>query len=447
MNSIRRFFTLALMVPISCWGADYYVRDGGSCASGCTSWSNAAGQISTALNIASRGDTIWVGDGNYGSIRLDKAQSGNAVITIKKATGASHGTNTGWSSNDGDGQAVILGDILAISDFWVVDGQTRNESDWANTASYGFRVTGSVYANTISYGKGSSNMTFRYIDIGGAPSSSYSSSIPDSGFYFGGFGSVLSNWTISYCHVHNVKLPFQLAGAANVTIEYSRLGPSWNKETIRGQIRAANIIIRHNYMKDGCQGLPDDPTAGACTAQIAMWDGGSGAFDGSQIYGNVIWTTKNTFNSDGCIMIGGDGGSTAAGASANNVLVYNNTFVGMQSGTCNIRFPGSHSGDIAQNNIWFGLATSVSSGCSANTCTNNLRISSPNPFINSSNGDFRLNAPLPGVSLSSPYNSDLTGAIRGADGTWDMGAYEYTSGAQPIAPAPPTVVTTSVSQP
>ena len=327
-----------------------------------------------------------------------------------------------------------------VSNYWVVDGQTRNESDWSDTPAYGFRIAGSVAAHTINYGVGSSNVTFRYVDVGGPPSSTFSSSIPDHGFYLGGFGSVLSNWTISRSHIHNVKLPFQIAGASNIIIEYSKLGPNWNKETIRGQIRASDIIIRHNIMKDGCQGLPGDPTAGGCTAQIAMWDGPTGAFDGSEIYGNVISTTKSTFHSDGCIFIGGDGGSTAAGAAANNVVVYNNTLVGIQSGTCNIRFPGSHSGDIARNNLWYGLGAGVSSGCTANTCTNNSNMTSSNPFVNLTAGIFNLiGATVAGTSLPSPYNTDMTGAIRGADGAWDLGAYEFSSGSTPSTPpSPPT---------
>lgn len=433
-----------VFVPCSCLAADHYVRDGGTCTSSCNSWTNASSQITTALANAVRGDTIWVGDGSYAAITLNKAASGTTPITIKKATVASHGTSTGWSNTFADGQATISR-ITMVSNYWVVDGQTRNESDWSNTSAYGFRITGSVAAHTINNGAGSSNVTFRYVDVGGPPGSTFSASIPDHGFYFGGFGSVLSNWTISRSHIHNVKLPFQIAGASNITIEYSKLGPNWNKETIRGQIRASNIIIRHNIMKDGCQGLPSDPTAGACTAQIAMWDGPAGAFDGSQIYGNVIATTKSTFHSDGCIFIGGDGGATAAGASANNVVVYNNTLVGIQSGTCNIRFPGAHSGDIAQNNLWYGLGAGVSSGCTANTCANNLKMTS-NPFVNLANGLFQLiGATVAGASLPSPYNTDMNGVVRGADGVWDLGAYEFSSGSKPstpppvkTAPAPPT---------
>ena len=35
-----------------------------------------------------------------------------------------------------------------------------------------------------------------------------------------------------------------------MTIEYSWLGPNWNKETIRGQIHASNIVIRYNVLKE-----------------------------------------------------------------------------------------------------------------------------------------------------------------------------------------------------
>ena len=143
-------------------------------------------------------------------------------------------------------------------------------------------------------------------------------------------------------------------------------------------------------------------------------------------------------------MIGGDGGATAAGASANNVVVYNNTIVGIQSGTCNIRFPGSHTGDVAQNNIWYGLGPGVSYGCSANTCSHNVNITSGDPFVSLATGDFRLRgATSAGVSLAAPYNVDMTGKVRGTDGVWDLGAYEY-SASTVDAPGPPTGLTATV---
>ena len=57
------------------------------------------------------------------------------------------------------------------------------------------------------------------------------------------------------------------------------------------------------------------------------------------------------------------------------------------------------------------------------------------PFINSVNADFRsrndsqlINA---GTSLNVLYSIDMCGNIRGADGSWDIGAIEYTIDNQP----------------
>lgn len=384
-------------------------------------WANALAEIPAAPE---RGAVYLVADGDYPSLVLDAAEAGAAWITIRKATDLDHGTDDGWEPSYGDGQASFA-DITMVSDFWEIDGKRRDSSDWTNIGAYGFRV-GSVMAHTINFGRASNDVVFHRVDVGGPPGDSFDPGLPGSGFYFGGFDQVVSRWTISECHVHNVYLPFQLAGASEVTIERSWLGPSWSKETIRGQGHASKIVIRHNVMKDGCQGTPGDPTAGGCTAQIAMWDGDTpGDFDGSEVYGNVIWMTRQTTHTDGCILIGGDDGVSAAGVAANDVRVYNNTLVGIQNGTCAIRMPGSHSGDEVVNNLWFGLGASVGTGCAADTCEHN-ELSDTSPFVNAAAGDFRLSGPTaPGAPLPAPYDVDIVGTTRGADGGWDLGAYEY----------------------
>ena len=48
------------------------------------------------------------------------------------------------------------------------------------------------------------------------------------------------------------------------------------------------------------------------------------------------------------------------------------------------------------------------------------------PFIDSTAYDFHLNAATDaGLSLTAPYNTDMSGSTRGGDGNWDRGAYEY----------------------
>jgi hypothetical protein len=41
-------------------------------------------------------------------------------------------------------------------------------------------------------------------------------------------------------------------------------------------------------------------------------------------------------------------------------------------------------------------------------------------------GNFRLKAPTEaGANLGAPYDQDMFGVRRGADGTWDRGAFEF----------------------
>jgi hypothetical protein len=54
--------------------------------------------------------------------------------------------------------------------------------------------------------------------------------------------------------------------------------------------------------------------------------------------------------------------------------------------------------------------------------------------VNYAGANFRLaSATLAGLTLPSPFNTDLDGNTRGADGVWDRGAYEYTTNS--VSPA------------
>ena len=63
-------------------------------------------------------------------------------------------------------------------------------------------------------------------------------------------------------------------------------------------------------------------------------------------------------------------------------------------------------------------------------------------FINYTGDNFQLAMPTNSgkIDIGAPYNIDMNGNIRGADGTWDMGAYEYNSGVSgdDDKPDPPT---------
>ena len=127
------------------------------------------------------------------------------------------------------------------------------------------------------------------------------------------------------------------------------------------------------------------------------------------------------------------------------MLVYNDTIVtNSQSGNQTIRFPGSHSGDIARNNIWY-MTNGANTGCSANVCDNNSVFTSSHPFVDP-NGNFQLRSALAGALLSVPYDIDMRGVQRGADGTFDRGAFEFGGEVSGTAPAPPTNVRITSTQ-
>jgi hypothetical protein len=71
----------------------------------------------------------------------------------------------------------------------------------------------------------------------------------------------------------------------------------------------------------------------------------------------------------------------------------------------------------------------------------NGQLFTSSPFTSYSTGNLMLRAATStGKTLQSPYNVDMLGNIRGADGVWDRGAFEYQSGIVP-PPATPTAPT------
>lgn len=162
-----------------------------------------------------------------------------------------------------------------------------------------------------------------------------------------------------------------------------------------------------------------------------------------------------------------------------NILVYGNTFVARSATeACKIQYiKGSTTTTVENNLIYCPALTLVLSAPThdyntAFTLSNN-NAAAPNthdfyycwpsgfPCVNSGNyiayhfadpfandADSAMNFQLAsetvdphlndGVTLSTPYNLDLLGATRGADGTWERGAYEFNTGAPPAKPNPPT---------
>ena len=416
---------LTALVPFSLVAQSaFYVRQGAAGTNNGSDWNNAYTALPASLV---RGATYYLADGTYPGYTFDDPESGTATITIKKALGTDHGTSVGWQSSYGDGQAVFNGGLNFARDYYIIDGQTRNETAWNDHASYGISAQQLLSAPGF-FPPGGDHITIKHVSAGGVYSESYSPGMQEA-VYLVGYSTPVHHITISRCFLHNsVKTICQLAGATDITIEYCWFGPGWGKEAIRGQVIAERVVVRHNVFRNSSQLDPEDPSSG-CTAEIGVW---SGNHDDWEVYGNLIYNTYEIWHSDAVILIGGNGVQWP-GPGANNVKVYNNTIAGVRSGQARIQLNGLN--NRAFNNLFYD--NSQSSGVSATSVGNNL-IATSNPFQNYSGQDFRLTSSSPARNQGSdqgvPYNIDRFGSVRGADGGWDIGAYEYAAGATDTTP-------------
>ena len=136
----------------------YYVRAGASGSNNGSDWNNAYTSLPSSMN---RGATYYIADGSYSNNTFNTSASGTTLITVRKATQADHGTNTGWSSGYGDGQAIFSGSLQFTSPYWLFDGQSWAGFKLNCTSTPGSADSGgSVYISA-------NNVTIKYLHLYG----------------------------------------------------------------------------------------------------------------------------------------------------------------------------------------------------------------------------------------------------------------------------------------
>jgi hypothetical protein len=463
-------------VPAS--AANLYVRDGGTGTS-CSDWANACDQV-PAMTSITRGDTVYVADGLYAATTFSKPASGSTLITIKKATIADHGTSTGWQDSYGDGQAVWSGGTIFTTDYWLFTGVSRT----GFRTGYGFKcendngshapVNGTACLRTAD-ATNINHVSIQYVEVDG--SHDRTGTYTDDGIKFDYSGSAHSTFnSVGFSWVHDVGEMFiQTRGQTNLTIEQTWM--------INNQSTAAHhaegiglkengvcdVTIRWNYIEN-VEG----------TASIADPSGGDHySYCNWAIYGNVFFYNSGEASSG--LTGAGDGlVSNINGTSFTGFFYFvNNTIVSVDrnpgAGTPIVNwsshgFPNSYATVVVANNLYYDNAGHTAGGPSSVLQNNasgpvsvssltydyNAYFSNPNetdagahiqstsgsPFVDvqystAGHTDFRLaRATAAGLALSSPYNVDMNGTVRGADGSWDRGAFEFSGQSVPAPPAP-----------
>jgi len=154
----------------------------------------------------------------------------------------------------------------------------------------------------------------------------------------------------------------------------------------------------------------------------------------SLFYNNVVYNNTDS----GSTKSGGikDNGS---GAGIINNIFYNNGIGGDDHGSI-WAISGEDAGNPSYNYIY---PTTCGTACKTgtNVVTTCLTTGNCPGFVNIATRDFHLLASSPGINkgttLGSLFTLDLDARVRGANGAWDLGAYEY-GGTVTTAPAPPS---------
>jgi hypothetical protein len=425
--------TTDLCAGTTCWfvrpnGGAYGTENG-------TSWTNAYDGFSDiAWASVSCGDIIWVAGGTYTQgLSPNKNCTSSNRLSIRRARADDTGivAVSGWSS--AFDATVVHGNAGSI-DFEtnysgiLVSGKTSAAGGTCGGAvpapaspdvtGCGWRLsrTATTEGCAICVNGGSIDNVLEYMDVIGPGEITYSADgravdlTPSVG--------TATNYLFSHMVMRDWESAIYAVSCSAPTFEYldvSNIAPV-NTATLHpnGLITwgCPNGIVRHSTWHNGTN-TDIDIGEGVFFEQA----GGSTAW---QIYGNTFYDITGTRKA---IQV-----STNVGA----IKIFNNTFHTISLGT--VRFsdtPLCASGEY-RNNLAFGATHVTSQGGCTLTASNNVTCASTACWADAASRDYRIittvGANLPrdaGTSLGSTYEIDAFGATRGADGTWDAGAFEY----------------------
>ncbi len=432
MRNGLRFWTCFLLVITLLGTADgkaetfqKYIFAGAAGDGSGSDWNNAYPAVPGVLQ---RDTVYYFAGGSYGCRIIDTAVSGNKQVIFRKATPGDHGTSVGWSDRMADAPAKF--DCLQIFTSYVtIDGSTGT-----GTAGYGFEVfLPEATYHLISVPAGfpdQTDITIKHCELHFA--SRYSEKQAHALYFPAG----TRNLYIGFNYIHDIPgSAFLSRFCNNIFFEYNyvsrnRSTPEWHAEGWSDG-GSSNVTVRYNTWEDiEGTGILVNLNAGS-PSTAAGW----------QIYGNVFFLSENTQS-------GGYGNGIIACINAQvctNWKIYNNTISNIVSGlTSRIFFEVPGAGNEVKDNLWYceaGRNCKPADHVNVNTVDYNYYASSiphpaeaheqigpANPFVNPAARNFRLKAPtIPGISLGAPFNRDLEGKTRGADGNWDRGAYQFST--------------------
>jgi hypothetical protein len=401
--------------------ANWYVRpNGGSYGSeNGTDWNNAFDGFSDiAWGSISPGDTIWVAGGTYTqSLQTGASGSSENPIAIRRArSDASACTSaSGWSAGFDSTITHDSAEIALNSFNWlVISGATT-----ASGGAIGWHITwaGDFEGAGVSYVGAStaSNIIIEWIEMEGPGNVTYTGD--GRGIDATPFSSA-TNFTVRHCKIHGWESAMYFSGITGVIVEHCEAYDirAVNSATFHPNlafILASNgIIFRYNYFH-------------GYIGEGLFWTNNDDDAQDAQVIGNIFSGTSIGGTSTKCLQVDLLGTMTG-------MLVHNNTF-----DDCYNIIAGDavFSGCIARNNIVSRNQSGGGNPFGSFTNSNTLVTTDSGVFVNRAGGDFHIVSTIgagfarnAGTNLAGNFTLDFDGNTYGEDGTWDIGAYEYTDG-------------------
>ncbi len=411
----------------------YYIRAGAPAGGDGSDWNSAWNSLQAIVwSKIKPGTTIWIAGGQYGILKIQSSGNASNRIYIKRATASDPNATAaaGWDPSF-DSQVVM--DFVYDSNgssYWTLDGvipytgiQVRNTSalDYPND-SYSISL-GNTPANYVE---------LKNLDVTGQVDNNYPSILGGEkrclnfNNYISGRDTAYGLY-IGYCQFHNADTLVSAIGIDGMTVEHNKFYGNYHTNNHHPNIwqtaGASNVIFRHNevYNWQG-EGIMMDFTSPSDRPNVNWY-----------IYGNIWHDAMPSPPGSGCSYSCARILATQYRANG-PIYLFNNTFVNLWIPITLENGGTWDSGSQGRNNLYWNL---ISGGPRFPDEANNIVGSGTTntPFLDYANKDYRLKAgssainagaalaPINGIS----FNTDMAGNTRGADGAWDIGAYEYVS--------------------
>jgi hypothetical protein len=437
---MNKFTTIAIaaLVSFNALAANKYVRTSSAGAGNGNDWNNAwsLAQLNSNWGSIAPGDTVWIAGGTYPSgTGMNVTASGNASnpIYIRRplATDAVPTAAAGWSAGFDSTPIITSATALRAGvSYLYVDGRVDMGIRFVASNSGGLPASANV--------TGGNQITLTNVDLVGPNSAAF----PDGtscGNTLATFVSDCSGMMIGYGYspnpgADNIKIThsrvrghaneFWFAGARNITIEHCRIydNGAANSATWHGNLMIVNgsdgITFRYNDVYNWqVEGL-------------YPWGSVSRNW---YVYGNVFHDGYNGINgaTHRFLEIRSYSGTITHGP----FYVYNNTitrcYAAFTRGDTTVFYsPDS----VIRNNLVYNVFGGGVGYVSGTINSHNI-YASADPFTSTAGRDYTITSGSQARNAGTPisnvaghtYSTDLAGNARGADGTWDIGAYEFGS--------------------